>query len=94
MPSANRIPEPEPPYRIDDLKLLLRDILLYARSFPRVTNGTGTSRPPDHCAASSGTKSGWTRIQLTVRSMGTSANGRSKREAGRASWTSSFTGKT
>ena len=34
MPSSNRIPEPEPLYRIDDLKLLFRDILIYARSFP------------------------------------------------------------
>jgi hypothetical protein len=34
MPSANRIPVPEPLYRIDDLKLLLRDILFYARSLP------------------------------------------------------------
>ena len=34
MPSANRVPGPEPLYWIDDLKLLRRDILLYARSFP------------------------------------------------------------
>ncbi len=34
MPSPNRIPDPEPLYWMDDLKVLRRDMLLYARSFP------------------------------------------------------------
>ncbi len=34
MPSANRTPEPEPLYRIEDLKVFRRDILLCARSLP------------------------------------------------------------
>ncbi len=34
MPFANRTPEPDRLYRIDDLKALRRDILLYAKSFP------------------------------------------------------------
>jgi hypothetical protein len=34
MPSPNRIPEPEPLYWMDDLKVLRRDVLLYAKSFP------------------------------------------------------------
>ena len=34
MPSANRVSEPEPLYRIADLKIVRRDLLLYARSFP------------------------------------------------------------
>jgi hypothetical protein len=34
MPSANRIPGPEPLYWLDDLKALRRDILLHAGSFP------------------------------------------------------------
>jgi hypothetical protein len=35
MPSLNRIPEPEPLYWIDDLTVLRRDVLRYAKSFPR-----------------------------------------------------------
>jgi hypothetical protein len=34
MPSANRIPVPEPLYWMDDLRVLRRDIQLYAKSFP------------------------------------------------------------
>jgi hypothetical protein len=34
MPSANRIPVPAPLYWMDDLRVLRRDVLLCARSFP------------------------------------------------------------
>jgi hypothetical protein len=34
MPFANHIPGPEPLYWMDDLKVLRRDILLHAGSFP------------------------------------------------------------
>ncbi len=34
MPTANPAPETEPLYRIEDLKVLRRDSLLYAKSFP------------------------------------------------------------
>jgi hypothetical protein len=34
MPSLNRIPQREPLYWMDDLKVLRRDVLLYAKSFP------------------------------------------------------------
>jgi hypothetical protein len=34
MPSADRVLELEPLYLMDDLKVLRRDILLYARSYP------------------------------------------------------------
>jgi hypothetical protein len=34
MPSASRAAEPHPLYRMADLKVLRRDLLLYARYFP------------------------------------------------------------